>query len=191
MRSSRRTTPQAQARRYCWRCQTLSTSRFQPKSARPRFLSRRSQRESAEPNLIARADFSPNIYYTGGRQWGFSGQRPVAWDTTQGRPASVSRSWTGIYRPVAQPRAGRSGQPPRPRPARSRSSQLHHVGVQGRLRDHGSHVAGIAAADTDNGSVAGVGFDVRMVNVRSSATTAAATYLDYQRHPLGRRLPRH
>ncbi len=115
--------------------------------------------EFAEPDYTVSAVNAPNDpYFTGGFQWNMvKVQAPQAWDITNGSPgASVAILDTGI--------------------------DLSHPDLQGKVvanvnfsdsttatdvNGHGTRVAGIAGAVTNNGiGVAGLGYDTSLLNVK-------------------------
>lgn len=124
--------------------------------------------EFAEPDYIAFAILTPDDTDFE-KQWGMLKiQAPLAWDNTQGSPTiKIAICDTGI-------------------------DQNHedHVGKIGALDNkdftgsgtddkfgHGTHVAGIAAAVTDNGKgVAGVGFNSSLMNVKVLGNDGSGNY---------------
>lgn len=109
----------------------------------------------AEPDFIAEAVFTPNDPYFG-KQWGMVKiQAPEAWDITQGSSAvKIAILDTGIdqnHEDLAAKIVANKNF------TRSRTVDDRY--------GHGTHVAGIAAALTNNGKgVAGVGFNSSLMN---------------------------
>lgn len=113
--------------------------------------------EFAEPDFIAEAVFAPNDPYFG-KQWGMAKiQAPEAWDITQGSAeVKIAILDTGIdqnHEDLAAKIVANKNF------TRSRSVDDKY--------GHGTHVAGIAAAITNNGKgVTGVGFNSSLMNVK-------------------------
>lgn len=122
----------------------------------------------AEPDFVAEAFFTPNDTYFG-NQWGMVKiQAPEAWDITQGSPTIgvVAILDTGV--------------------------DQDHEDIKGKLvanknftssrtvddkYGHGTHVAGIAAANTNNGKgVAGTGFSSSIMNVKVLGDNGSGFY---------------
>lgn len=123
--------------------------------------------EFAEPDYIAVAILTPNDPYFG-KQWGMTKiDAPGAWDITQGSSdVRIAICDTGI--------------------------DQDHVDIKGKIAanknftksytvddryGHGTHVAGIAAAITNNGTgVAGVGYNSRLMNVKVLGDNGSGYY---------------
>lgn len=122
-------------------------------------LRRRPDVEHAQPNYVYRAHFTPNDPYFG-QQWNLPAiHAPEAWDVTQGAGVRVAVVDTGVE--CGHPDL--SGQC---------AAQANYVSGFQDDNGHGSHVAGIIAARTNNSiGVAGIASGVRLV---------ALKVLDYQ-----------
>jgi thermitase len=111
----------------------------------------------AEPDYIAEAILTPNdIYFS--NQWGMTKiQAPQAWDTTTGSPAvKIAILDTGIDQNHEDLAAKIVA-----------NQNCTTSATVDDLFGHGTHVAGIAAAITNNGKgVAGVGFNSSLMNVK-------------------------
>ena len=123
-------------------------------------LRRRPDVEYAQPNYVYRALFTPNDPYFGS-QWNLPAiHAPEAWDITQGTPAiKVAVVDTGVDcgHPDLQGQC---------------AAQANYVDYDpGPIQDdngHGTHVAGIIAALTNNGiGVAGVASRVKLVALKA------------------------
>ncbi len=113
--------------------------------------------EYAEPNYIAYAIGIPNDTYFG-KQWGMTKIRaPEAWGVTTGNSGvKIAILDTGIYQNHEDLKGKIAGN----------RNFTNSPTVDDRY-GHGTHVAGIAAAATNNGKgVAGVGYDSRLLNVK-------------------------
>ena len=133
---------------------------------------RRDDVEYAEPDYIVRGTFTPNDPRLG-EQLGMSRiAAHQAWDRTRSRPdIRIAILDSGIFEPGSSSFLAPDGQPGHP--------DLRNGKVVAQInltsspfgaddqRNHGTHVAGIAAAATNNGvGVAGVGFDASIMNVK-------------------------
>ncbi len=136
-------------------------------------LRRRPDVEHAQPNYVYRALFTPNDPYFG-QQWNLPAvHAPEAWDVTQGAGVRVAVVDTGVD--CGHPDL--SGQC---------AAQVNYVGGFQDDNGHGTHVAGIIAALTNNGvGVAGVASGVKLValkvldqNGEGTTATAAAAIVD-------------
>jgi len=122
--------------------------------------------EFAEPDYVAEAILTPNDPYFG-KQWGMSKiQAPGAWDITQGSAeVKIAICDTGIdqnHEDLAKIVANKNF-------TSSRTVDDNY--------GHGTHVAGIAAASTNNGKgVAGVGFNSGLMNVKVLGDTGSGYY---------------
>ena len=113
--------------------------------------------EFAEPDYIAFAIFTPNDTYFG-NQWGMPKiQAPEAWDITRGSSTvTIAICDTGID----QDHEDLSGKI-------VASTNFSGSATVNDMFGHGTHVAGIAAAVTNNSKgVAGVGFNSSLMNVK-------------------------
>ncbi len=128
--------------------------------------------EYAELDHVAYAVGEPNDPYFD-RQWGLSNgndadiDAPEAWDLTRGSDSVlIAILDTGIdqdHEDLAGKLAG--------------SKNFTRSRTVDDLYGHGTHVAGIAAAATDNGKgVAGVGYDSRLLNVKVLDDTGSGYY---------------
>jgi thermitase len=121
----------------------------------------------AEPDaVVTKADVPNDPLF--GQQWGMSRmQMTQAWNTTQGNGATIAILDCGIFDESSQYLGpdGHAGHPD------LRGKVVQDIDFTGSpygaddLCDHGTHVAGIAAADTGNGvGVAGVAYNARLLN---------------------------
>jgi len=123
--------------------------------------------EFAEPDYVAEAILTPNDPYFG-KQWGMVKiHAPEAWDITTGSPGvKIAICDTGIdqnHEDLAAKIVGNKNF------TQSRTVDDNY--------GHGTHVAGIAAAITNNGKgVAGVGFDSSLMNVKVLGDTGSGYY---------------
>ena len=121
----------------------------------------------AEPDFIAEAIFIPNDPYFG-KQWGMVKiQAPEAWDITQGSSAvKIAICDTGIDQNHEDLAA---------KIVANKNFTLSRT-VDDKY-GHGTHVAGIAAAITNNGKgVVGVGFNSSLVNIKVLGDTGTGYY---------------
>jgi thermitase len=115
--------------------------------------------EYAELNYIANAVNTPNDpYFTGGYQWNMTKiQAPQAWDLTTGSASvSVAVLDTGVdlSHPDLQGKV-------------VASVNFSDSSTAGDANGHGTHVAGIVAAATNNSQgVAGLGYNTTVMNVK-------------------------
>ncbi|HLF05151.1 MAG TPA: S8 family serine peptidase, partial [Dehalococcoidia bacterium] len=131
--------------------------------------------QSVDPDLIARTVLAPNDpcftavpnpCSTTQNQWGMTKiNAPQAWDTTTGSTAvRVAVLDCGVYAPETSTFVGH--------PDLQNGKVVNSINFttspdEDDWCDHGTHVAGIAAANTNNGiGVAGVGFNTKIVNVK-------------------------
>ncbi len=123
----------------------------------------------AEPDYIATAILEPNDpYFLEGKQWGMAKiQAPQAWDITKGSSAiRIAILDTGIDQDHEDLAA---------KIVANKNFTLSRT-VDDRY-GHGTHVAGIAAAITNNlKGVAGVGFDSSLMNVKVLGDTGSGYY---------------
>lgn len=123
-------------------------------------LRRRPDVEYAQPNYVYRALFTPNDPYFGS-QWNLPAvHAPEAWDITQGSAAvKVGVVDTGVD----------CGHPDLQGQCAAQANYVNYY--PGPIQDdngHGTHVAGIIAARTNNGvGVAGVASGVRLVALKA------------------------
>jgi thermitase len=123
----------------------------------------------AEPEYVHHALATPNDPYFS-RQWGLERmQAPAAWDVTHGSfTVHVAVLDTGIYDEASTRVApdGGLGHPD----LRGKVSQRQNFTSDATTDDefgHGTHVAGIIGANTNNGvGVASVGYDTGLLNVK-------------------------
>lgn len=113
--------------------------------------------EYAEPNFVARAQFVPNDPYFA-NQWGLAKiKSPEAWDLTNGSSVvKIAILDTGIDKD-------------HPDLATKVVARINLTSARSDddLNGHGTHVAGIAAAITNNGlGVAGTGFNTALMSVK-------------------------
>ncbi len=123
--------------------------------------------EFAEPDYIAEAVLTPNDPYFG-QQWGMDKiQAPDAWDITQGSSdVKIAVCDTGIDQSHPDLKTKIKGNK---NFTTSRTSDDNY--------GHGTHVAGIAAASTNNTiGVAGVGFNSSLLNVKVLGDTGSGYY---------------
>ena len=121
----------------------------------------------AEPDFIATAIGTPNDPYFS-NQWGMTKiQAPDAWGITQGSSTvMIAIVDTGVY----QNHEDLSGKI-------VANKNLTTSGTVDDLYGHGTHVAGIAAAATNNGiGVAGVGYNCSIMNVKVLDDTGSGYY---------------
>lgn len=121
----------------------------------------------AEPDFIAKAIFTPNDPYFD-KQWGMSKiQTPKAWDITTGSSAvKIAICDTGIDQNHEDLAAK----------IVANKNFTRSLTVDDKY-GHGTHVAGIAAAITNNGKgVAGVGFNSNLMNVKVLGDTGSGYY---------------
>ena len=133
----------------------------------------------AEPNFIARLDMAPPNDPLYGQQWGFTKIQAVdAWAISPGSYAAKNRTKlaivdTGIQSSHPEFADGRLA-------GGANCVNPSDTCVAGPAEDdhgHGTHVAGIAAAATNNANgVAGLGFDAAIVPVKVANAGGAATY---------------
>jgi thermitase len=131
----------------------------------------------AEPAYTRSAFFTPNDPYLNS-QWSLGKVSAfAAWDRTQGSPSVVVASWTPEWTP-AIPILPRSWSP---------GTHLHRRREPNDGHGHGTHCAGIAAADTNNGvGVAGGGFGARIMPVKVLADDGRGTTGTSSRASTGR-----
>lgn len=122
----------------------------------------------AEPDYIASV-IPSDPYYLSGDQWGIDRiQAPAAWDETTGSPAiKIAILDTGVDQDHED--------------LADKIVANKKFAVTSRTVDdfygHGTHVAGIAAAITDNGvGVAGVGWDCSIMNVKVLGDSGTGWY---------------
>jgi len=123
--------------------------------------------EYAEPDYIAEAILVPNEPYFG-KQWGMVKiQAPEAWDITAGSSAviiaicdtGIDRNHEDLQLKIVL------------------SNNFTSNGTVDDENGHGTHVAGIAAAITDNGKgVAGVGFNSSLMNAKVLGKNGSGYY---------------
>jgi thermitase len=121
----------------------------------------------AEPDYVATAILTSNDTYFG-NQWGMTKiQAPQAWDITTGQSSiKIAILDTG----ADQNHEDFSGKI-------VANKNLTTSGTVDDLYGHGTHVAGIAAAATNNGiGVAGVGYNSSIMNVKVLADTGSGYY---------------
>jgi thermitase len=121
----------------------------------------------AEPDFIAEAIFTPNDPYLV-KQWGMTKiQAPEAWDITQGSTeVKIAILDTGIDQNHEDLAA---------KIVANKNFTLSRT-VDDKY-GHGTHVAGIAAAITNNGKgVAGVGFNSSLMNIKVLGDTGTGYY---------------
>jgi len=136
--------------------QVVKVPRGQEK-AKVKAYSSNSRVEYAEPDFVAQALGSPNDPWFG-NQWGMAKvQAPEAWDVTTGSPnINIAILDTGVD----------LDHPDLASKIVANINFSSSVTVDD-VRGHGTHVAGIAAAITDNGlGVAGLGYDATIMNVK-------------------------
>lgn len=123
--------------------------------------------EFAEADYIAEAILTPSDLYFG-KQWGMTKiQAPEAWDITQGSSAvKIAICDTGIDQNHEDLGA---------KIVANKNFTLSRTVDD--LYGHGTHVAGIAAAITNNGKgVAGVGFNSSLMNAKVLGDTGSGYY---------------
>jgi thermitase len=121
----------------------------------------------AEPDFMAQAVGSPNDPWFG-NQWGMVKiQAPQAWDVTTGSPTiNIAILDTGV-------------DPNHPDLANKIISNINFSNSASTddIYGHGTHVAGIAAAITNNGiGVAGLGYSATIMNVKVLGDTGSGAY---------------
>jgi thermitase len=121
----------------------------------------------AEPDFVAQAVGSPNDPWFG-NQWGMvKVQAPQAWDVTTGSPSiNIAILDTGIDLD-------------HPDLANKIISNINfsNSATTDDIYGHGTHVAGIAAAITNNGiGVAGLGYSATIMNVKVLGDTGSGAY---------------
>ena len=127
--------------------------------------------EFVEPDYIAKAIFTPDDTYFG-NQWGMTQiQAPDAWGITQGSSdikiaildTGIDQNHEDLAAKIVANKNCTSGR------GASRTVDDKY--------GHGTHVAGIAAAITNNGKgVAGVGFNSTLMNVKVLGDTGSGNY---------------
>lgn len=127
--------------------------------------------QSVEPDLIVRTTLTPNDP-SFGQQWGMTKiNAPQAWNTTIGSTAvRIAVLDCGVYAPETSSFLAPDGLPGHPDLRSGKVVNWINFTTAPDSDDfcnHGTHVAGIAAANTNNGiGVAGVGFNSKIVNVK-------------------------
>jgi thermitase len=126
--------------------------------------------EYAEPDYIAQPAYEPNDpYYGDGTQWGLQKiQAPLAWDLSTGDPNVVIAVIDSGVDPNHPDLAGELV-----------TGHNFLDGSSDTIDDygHGTHVAGITAAATDNGvGVAGVAFDSKIMPLKVYNKYTSALY---------------
>jgi thermitase len=119
--------------------------------------------EYAEPDYLVRAIFTPNDPYFG-QQWGMTKiSAPAAWDRIRSSPGTrVAILDCGIF--SSSSTFGPGHPDVRAKVVLEQNFTTSPYGADDYC-NHGTHVAGIAAASTNNGiGVAGVGFDASIMN---------------------------
>jgi thermitase len=122
--------------------------------------------EAAEPDYIARTMLTPNDP-SFGQQYGMTRiQAPSAWNVTTGSSSvKVAVLDCGIYESGSSQQNGYPGHPDINGKVVNRRDFTGSSTGSDDFCDHGTHVAGIAAAKTNNSvGVAGVGFNVSLMN---------------------------
>jgi thermitase len=124
----------------------------------------------AEPDFIAKAIGTPNDSYFGS-QWGMTKiQAPKAWDITTGSTINEAIKIAILDTGADQDHVDLAGKIVDNKNFTSSSTVDDLYG-------HGTHVAGIAAAATNNGiGVAGVGYDCTIMNVKVLDDTGSGYY---------------
>ena len=121
----------------------------------------------AEPNFMAEALDSPDDPWFGS-QWGMvKVQAPQAWEVTTGSSSiNIAILDTGVD--LDHPDLANKV---------ISSIDFSHSGTVDDVHGHGTHVAGIAAAMTNNGiGVAGLGYTATIMNVKVLGDTGAGAY---------------
>lgn len=120
----------------------------------------------AEPDFIAKAIGTPDPYF--GNQWGMTKiQAPQAWDITKGKSSiKIAVLDTGVDQNHEDLAA-----------KIVTNKNFTTSSTVDDLYGHGTHVAGITAAATNNGiGVAGVGYDSTIMNVKVLDDTGSGYY---------------
>jgi thermitase len=121
-----------------------------------------------EPDFIAKAIGTPNDPYFVGNQWGMTKiKAPQAWDITTGQPSiKIAILDTGVDQNHEDLAAKIVA-----------NQNFTTSGTVDDLYGHGTHVAGIAAAATNNGiGVTGVGYNSTIMNVKVLDDTGSGYY---------------
>lgn len=123
--------------------------------------------EFAEPDYIAEAILTPNDPYFG-KQWGMVKiEAPEAWDITQGS--------SGVKIAICDTGIDQNHEDLAAKIVANKNFTLSRTVDD--LYGHGTHVAGIAAAITNNvRGVAGVGFDSSLMNAKVLGDTGTGYY---------------
>ncbi len=132
----------------------------------------------AEPDLIMKADFNPNDpSFTNNTQWGPQKiEAPAAWSTTTGSSARVVAVLDcGVYDSTSSSYG--PGHPDINGKIVARYNFTDATTGADDYCDHGTHVSGIAAANTNNGiGIAGVGFNSNIMNLKVLGDTGSGAY---------------